>query len=59
MTVSDHRLAQDFDPVRDEKQPRLPALRPAERAIVERRHDGLTRAGRGDEQISRAAELAA
>ncbi|OGA69950.1 MAG: hypothetical protein A3G81_13975 [Betaproteobacteria bacterium RIFCSPLOWO2_12_FULL_65_14] len=37
---------------------RLPALRLAERAIVERRHDGLSRARGGDEKISRAPELA-
>lgn len=50
--------SQDLDPVRDEEQARLPALRLAERAIVERRHDGLSRARGGDEQIARAPELA-
>lgn len=37
--------------MRDKERARLPALRLAERAIVERRHDGLSRARGGDERL--------
>src|SRR5262245_10257955 len=57
LPVSHHRLAQDLDAMRDKQQARVPALRVTKRAIIERCHDGLSRARRSYEQVARSPKL--
>ena len=51
-------LIEDLLPMSDEQQPR-PVEALAVARVVERRHHGLTRAGRGDEQVAVVAVAAA